>query len=267
MLMVIDIGNTNIKIGVVDLSSSEKFNLITGFRLTTKNNLTSDELGIWVKGILRDNSVRINPYKIKAIICASVVPKLNHTFSNMSNRYLEHTPYFISHKSNLGMKISYKHPSEIGADRLVNAVAVNEIYKAPAIIIDFGTATTFCALSKKKGYMGGVIVPGVLISQDALSSSAAKLPQIELVKPNKALGTSTKRSMASGAYYSAIGTIEKIYSLIKKEMNENNIKVIATGGLSNFIGQGTKVIDIVDPLLTVKGMKAIYEKNLDKFDN
>ncbi len=267
MLMAIDIGNTNIKIGVIDLDSGGGFNLITAFRLTTTHNLTSDELGIRIKSILRDNSNRINPYKMNAIICSSVVPKLNHTISNMSTRYLGHTPYFVTCETNLGMKISYPNPSEIGTDRLVNAVAVNELYGSPAIVIDFGTATTFSAISKDRGYLGGSIVPGVLISLDALSLRTAKLPQVELIKPEKALGDSTRVAMISGSYYAAIGSIEKICSLLKKEMNENNIKVVATGGLANFISQGTDVINFVDPLLPLKGMLEIYKKNLDKFEN
>ncbi|MFW5799337.1 MAG: type III pantothenate kinase [Spirochaetota bacterium] len=274
--MAIDIGNTNIKVGVIDLNSNkDKFNLVTGFRLTTTQNLTSDELGIRIKAILRDNINRVNPYKMNAILCSSVVPKLNHTIYNMSRRYLGHTPYFINTDYNLGMKISYSNPSEIGADRIVNAVAVNEIYQAPSIIIDFGTATTFCALSKGKGYLGGVIVPGLLISLDALSEKAAKLPQVELVHPSQVIGDSTREAMVSGAFYSTVGTIEKVCKLMKeeilekdkslKDMNPSEIKVVATGGIANFIAQKTELIDIVDPLLTLRGILEIYNKNLDRF--
>lgn len=265
MLMGIDVGNTNIKIGIIDTDKNGEFNLITGFRLTTKENLTSDELGIRVKTLLRDNSHRINPYKMDAIICSSVVPKLNHTISNMSVRYLGHIPYFINADSNLNMKISYEKPEEIGADRLVNAVAVNEIYKAPAIIIDFGTATTFCALSCDRGYLGGLIVPGVLISLDALSSKTAKLPQVELVHPQKSICSSTKEAISTGSYYSTIGTVEKICTLLKDEMGESDIKVVATGGVANFISKGTKMIDIVDPLLILKGMLQLYTLNKGNF--
>ncbi len=266
MLMAIDIGNTNIKIGVIELRSDEEFSLISGFRLTTSENYTSDELGIRVKSILRDNINRINPYKMSAIICSSVVPRLNHTITNMAVRYLGHTPYFIDYKSTLGIKINYESPPEIGADRLVNAVAVNELYDAPAIIIDFGTATTFCALSKDRGYLGGVIVPGVLISLNTLSKSTAKLPQVELTKPERTVGNSTKNAMVSGSYYSTIGTVEKICSNIKEEMNEPDIKVVATGGVANFISRGTKIIDFVDPLLTLKGMLEIYKMNRYRFE-
>ncbi len=268
MLMAIDIGNTNIKVGVVDTDTKEsEFNIQAGFRLTTSENYTSDELGIRVKTILRDNINRINPYKMNAIICSSVVPSLNHTITNMASRYLGHIPYFVTHKTNLGMNISYQNPEEIGADRIVNAVAVNKLYNAPAIIIDFGTATTFCALSKERGYLGGLIVPGVLISLDALSKKAAKLPQVELIKPDKVIGNSTRMAMVSGTYYSAIGGIERICLRIKEEMNEDNIQIIATGGLANFLSKEAKLFDIVDPFLTLKGILEIYKMNIDKFPN
>jgi type III pantothenate kinase len=268
MLMAIDVGNTNIKVGVVETETEDdEFNMLAGFRLTTSENYTSDELGIRVKAILRDNINRINPYKMNAIICSSVVPSLNHTITNMASRYLGHIPYFVTHQTKLGINISYQNPAEIGADRLVNAVAVNELYGVPAIVIDFGTATTFCALSKEKGYLGGLISPGVLISLDALSKKAAKLPQVELIKPDKVIGDSTRMAMISGAYYSAIGGIEKICSRIKEEMNEDNIKVIATGGLANFLSKETKLFDYVDPLLTLKGILKIYHMNRKKFPN
>ncbi len=268
MIMAIDVGNTNIKVGVIDSgSTAEEFKIQAGFRITTSKKYTSDELGIRIKTILRDNINRINPYKLDAIICSSVVPSINHTITNMAYRYLGHVPYFVDHTTNLGMNIHYPNLSEIGADRLTNAVAVNKIYKAPAIIIDFGTATTFCALSKTKGYLGGLIVPGVLIGLEALFTRTAKLPQIELVTPKSVIGKSTMDAMTNGTYYSAIGTVEKICDKIRKEMDEDNTKIVATGGLAKFLSTEEKLFDYIDPYLPFKGILEIYKLNKNKCHN
>lgn len=254
MLLVIDVGNTNIVLGVY-----EKNNLIKNWRLSTMHNRTSDEIGMMIVDLLKFDS--INPKSIDAVIISSVVPPVMFPLQNAIKKYINKDPLIVDSTINTGITIKYENPQEVGADRIVNAAAAYHEYKCNLIIIDFGTATTFCAISENAEYLGGVICPGIKISLDALFKSAAKLPKIELAKPDKVIGKTTITSMQSGLVYGYAGQIEYIVHNIKEEMGGKNIKVIATGGMATLIADATGVIDLIDQDLTLKGLKLIYDIN------
>ncbi len=257
MLLAIDIGNTNMVVGIYDLNKDDQ--LIASNRVGTHKRATSDELGVLLKSLLFHS--KINSSDISGIICSSVVPPINHAVQQMSEKFFHTKPLFVTHQIRTGITFNYPNPSEIGADRIVNAVAVHELYGGPAIIIDFGTATTFCVLSEKAEYMGGIIMPGLIMSMESLSQKASKLPNIELQKPDTLLGKSTSHAMCSGVYYGAVYMLEGMIEHLKQELSLNNCQVIATGGLSKLIQSGTHCIDVTDTLLTLKGLKIIYNKN------
>lgn len=256
MLLVIDVGNTNTAIGLYDGDT-----LVSDWRLATDRYRTADEWGQLLRSILHlDNRERA---QIHDIAIASVVPPLDSALARTCDRYFSIKPYFITHKSDLGLKILYRPPSEVGADRLVNAVAAIEGHGCPAIIIDFGTATTFDVVSCDKEYLGGVICPGIGISSNALFDKAAKLPRVDLIRPKKIVGTTTVKSMQSGLFFGYLEQIKGIISLIKEELSKETL-VIITGGLSRVfkddLGDGV----IQDETLTLEGLRLIYERNKDR---
>jgi type III pantothenate kinase len=254
MILVMDVGNTNITLGVYDGG-----NLVARWRTGTDKEKTSDEFGMFFVWILKNGNIDID--KIEGVIISSVVPPIMYSLEYAVKKYLKVDPIIIGPGVKTGINIKYENPREVGADRIVNAVAAYEIYKGPIIIVDFGTATTFCVISSKGEYMGGVICPGIKISAEALFQKAAKLPRIELVKPESVIGKNTVASMQSGIVYGYVGQVDYIVRRIKKEMNEEGIKVIATGGLARLIAPESETIDEVNGMLTLEGLRIIYEKN------
>lgn len=257
MVLLVDVGNTNIVLGVY----KDKENVMS-WRISTDSKKTSDEFGIQVMQLFTQSE--LNPKEVKGIIISSVVPNIMHSLENMIKKCFGINPLIVGPGIKTGINIKYDNPKEVGADRIVNAVAAHEIYKRDMIIIDFGTATTFCSVTKSANYLGGCIVPGVKISSDALFDRAAKLPRVELEVPENIICKNTISSMQAGIIYGYIGQVEYIVKKIKKEMMELGSEepfVIATGGLANLIANETNVIDKVDSSLTLEGLRIIYEKN------
>ena len=252
MLLVIDTGNTNTTLGVFD---GDK--LVTHWRLTTARVRTVDEYGVYARNLFEFAGI---DYKaITAIVIASVVPPLNYTLKRMSELYFNLTPLMIDHTTDLGLEILYHPPSDVGADRLVDAVAAIYKYGAPCIVVDFGTATTFNAIDSSSRYLGGVITPGVSISSEALFQRAARLPPVEIKRPQSVIGSSTVGSMQSGLYYGFVGLVDGILRRMLEELGTST-HVIATGGLASLIATGSELIESVDETLTLDGLRLIYER-------
>lgn len=257
MIFVLDAGNTNIVLGIF----KEK-ELILECRIGTDAKRTSDEYGIQVLELFKHNN--INPKDIEGVIISSVVPNIMYSIEHMIRKYFKINPIVVGPGVKTGINIKYDNPKSVGADRIVNAVAAHDIYRRPLVIIDFGTATTFCAVTKKGDYLGGSICPGIKISADALFEKAAKLPRIELIKPSHVICKNTVSSMQAGIVYGYIGQVDYIVSKIVEEMvelGEEEPYVIATGGLAGLIYQESTTIDEVSPFLTLEGLRTIYEKN------
>ena len=253
MLLVIDIGNTNITIGIYDQDE-----LVGTYRLTTKNQRTSDEFGFDLLMFLNASSIEVKD--IEDVIISSVVPKINYSFTNSIRKYFHKDPIFIGPGVKTGIDIRIDNPAALGADRLVDAAAAYYTYGGPCIVIDFGTATTYDVVSHKGEFLGGATAPGIGISAHALSSQAAKLPEIEIQKPEKIIAKNTIKSMQAGVVYGYIGQTEYIIQKIKEEYG-HDMKVISTGGLGRILSGQTELIDYYDPDLTFKGLKIIYDKN------
>jgi type III pantothenate kinase len=253
MLLTVDIGNSNIVLGVF-----QKKRLMGEWRISSQPHKTVDEYAIIMEDLFLLK--KILPGEINGVILSSVVPPLTPIFKEIAIKYFLSKPMVVTHQLNLGLTFQYENPGEIGADRIVNAVAGYQIYGGPLIIVDFGTATTFCSISKKGGYRGGVIAPGLNISAEALFQRAAKLPRIELIRPEKVIGKDTITSMRSGIIYGYAGLVEKVIERIKAETAEKP-RVIATGGLAGLIAPETSSIDKIHPHLTLEGLKIIYDLN------
>jgi len=254
MILVLDVGNTNITFGVYDGQE-----LVTTFRITTKIARTSDEYGILIRDLLHMND--INRADIEGSIVASVVPNIMHSLTGAMVRYIGSNPIVIGPGTKTGIQIKTKNPREIGADRVVDAVAAYEKYGGPILVLDFGTATTYDYVSADGSLMAGVTAPGVRISAAALSENAAKLPKIEIKKPKSILAGDTVTSMQAGVMYGQIGQTEYIIKQMKKETGCHDMKVVATGGLGRAISQETDSIDLYDQTLTLDGLRIIFEKN------
>ncbi len=254
MILVLDVGNTNITFGVY-----EGKELVTTFRITTKIARTSDEYGILIRDLLHMND--INRADIEGSIVASVVPNIMHSLTGAMVRYIGSNPIVIGPGTKTGIQIKTKNPREIGADRVVDAVAAYEKYGGPILVLDFGTATTYDYVSADGSLMAGVTAPGVRISAAALSENAAKLPKIEIKKPDSILAGDTVTSMQAGIMYGQIGQTEYIIKQMKKETGCHDMKVVATGGLGRAISQETDSIDLYDQTLTLDGLRIIFEKN------
>ena len=252
MLLVIDVGNTNIVLGIF-----KDQELVDHWRVSTDRLRTTDEYGVLIRHLFYLNGV--NSEEIDAIIISSVVPPVMPTLERMCQRYFGLTPLVIGPGVKTGMDIKYDNPREVGADRIVNAVAAYEKFGGPVIIIDFGTATTFCAVDKKGTYLGGAICPGIGISTDALVQRTAKLPRIEVVQAEKVICRNTVESMQAGVFYGFVGQVDGIVSRMRKELG-CKAKVVATGGLA-VVAPATDAIDVVEPMLTLEGLKIIYDRN------
>ena len=254
MLLVFDVGNTNMVIGAYEGKT-----LIKNWRICTDIHKTSDEYGMLINNLLAYDKIDLK--SIDDIIISSVVPNVMHALENFCIKYCDKKPMIVGPGIKTGLNIKYDNPKQVGADRIVNAVAGIEKYGSPLIIVDFGTATTFCAISEKTEYLGGTICPGLKISSEALFNGAAKLPRVELTKPGKTICKSTVEAMQAGIIYGYVGQVEKIISMMKKELGSEDIKVIATGGLSSLIHSETDSIDYIDKFLTLEGLRLIHAKN------
>ena len=252
MLLTVDIGNTNITLGVF-----EGKKLRTTFRMTTIQTRTSDEYGMVMCELLEHNQVKVG--EITDVIVASVVPNVMHSLTS-ANKYFNTKPIIIEAGVKTGIRVTSKNPRQVGADRIVDAAAVYELYGGPAIVIDYGTATTFDLVDSDGTFTACVIAPGIRTSAQAMWSMAAKLPEFEIKKPKSILAQDTIACMQAGLVYGQIGQTEYIVKQMKKEFGKENIKVVATGGLGRIIEKETNAIDIYDPMLTLQGMRLIFEK-------
>lgn len=253
MLLVIDVGNTNITFGVF-----EGEQIVSTFRMTTKLPRTSDEYGIHLRSMLMTNNIRLE--EIEDVIVASVVPKVMHSLLSAIIKYLDKQAIIVEPGVKTGIRVVTANPQQIGADRIVDAAAAYEIYGGPVFVIDFGTATTYDFIDETGAFVSGVTAPGIQISAKALWEDAAKLPEIEIRKPESILAKETVSSMQAGLVYGQIGQTEYIIKHTKKETGLKDLKVVATGGLGRIIAKETKYIDVYDPNLTLQGLRIIYNK-------
>lgn len=253
MLLAIDIGNTNLTFGVFNGNS-----ILHTFRLTTSLPRTSDEFGVQILEQLSHKDVRADD--IGGVIICSVVPKVMYSLTSGIRKYLNCDPMIVGQGTKSGIRIATTNPMEIGADRVVDAVGAYFLYGGPVIVIDYGTATTYDLVSEDGAFVAGVTAPGIRISAKALWSNAAKLPEIEIIKPESILAKTTITSMQAGLVYGTIGQAEYIIEQLKKQSGYSGIKVVATGGLGRIISEGTDKIDIYDSELTLQGMRLIFER-------
>lgn len=254
MILVIDIGNTNVVFGVF----TEGGELINYWRKGSMVANSADEVGLFIKQLLLYEGIEVQD--IQDIIIASVVPNTLYSITHMVQKYFGLEPFILTSDAKINFTIDYENPKQLGADRIANVVGAIEKYEPPFIIVDMGTATTFCAVSKDCRYLGGSIVPGITIAMDALYARAAQLTRIELERAERYISTNTQDSMQSGAYFGYIGQIEKIIVGMKEEMGED-ATVIATGGLSTLVENDLKKFDVVDKLITLEGLYHIFRLN------
>lgn len=259
MLLAIDVGNTNMMLGVY----SEK-ELKMCWRISTNRGQTDDEYGVIIRNLFQQNGLLAEC--IKAIIISSVVPPLRYPLEKMCEKYFQISPLIVGPGIKTGLNILMDNPREVGADRVVNSVAAIELYGGPLIIVDFGTATTFCAISGKGDYLGGAIAPGIGISTEALFQKAAKLPRVELVNPQKVIGKDTISSMQSGIIYGFVGQVDGIVKRMIREFPQKPF-VVATGGLAGLIAKESETIEEVNYFLTLEGLRIIYMKNVSPKKN
>lgn len=255
MLLVIDVGNTNTSLGVYRGSE-----LVAHWRLTTNRARTVDEYGVHARNLFEFAGLDFKA--ISAIAIASVVPPLNYTLKTMAETYFKLSPVFVDSETDTGLTILYEPASDVGADRIVDAVAAIEKYGAPCIIVDFGTATTFDVINEKGEYLGGVITPGIMISSDALFERAAKLPRVDIKRPQRVVGSSTTTALQSGLYHGYTALVDGVLRKIVDEVGGAGKapRVIATGGLASLIATGSEYIEEVDETLTLDGLRLIYER-------
>ena len=259
MLLAFDVGNTNIVMGVFDDGK-----MITSWRLETDYNKSADEYGMIVNQLFSYEGLKVTD--VNDVIISTVVPSVLYTLQHLSQKYFHRRAIVIGPGIKTGLVIKYDNPKQVGSDRIVNAVAAHAKYSGPLIIIDFGTATTFCAISAEAEYLGGTIAPGLKISSEALFEKTAKLPKVELEEPGHVICRNTINSMQSGLVYGHMGMVDYVVRKMKKELQEYEgseceVKVIATGGLAALIDAGIDCIDHVDKMLTLEGLRLIYEKN------
>lgn len=257
MLLAIDVGNTNITLGVHDREE-----WIGNFRLTTKTPRTSDEYGLFIISMLGSKDIRVED--IADVIVSSVVPNIMYSLVNGIKKYIGKEPMIIGPGIKTGIAIHTDDPREVGADRIVDAAGAFYEYGGPVLVIDFGTATTYDVVSDKGVFEVAVTSPGIKITANALWNKAAKLPEIEIKKPDSILAKNTVTSMQAGLVFGYIGQVEYIVKKIKEEMNRPHMKVVATGGLARILADETDVIDIYDRELTFKGLKFIYDRNKNR---
>jgi len=256
MLLVIDVGNTNTVLGVY-----EGKKLLAHWRLTTEHSQTVDEYGILARNLLA--LAGLDASKIDGVIIASVVPPLNATLKEMAERYFRTAPLFVEPGIKTGIRIRYDNPQEVGADRIVNAVAAYEKYGGPCIVVDFGTAITFDAISRQGDYLGGIIAPGIGVSAEALFTRTARLPRVSLQPPPKLIGTNTIASIQSGLYHGFLALVDGVLAQMKAELGKDT-KAIATGGEAQLVASNARQLDLVDEFLTLDGLRILYARNLPR---
>ena len=254
MILALDIGNSNIKAALFEGLEQKTY-----FRISCDRNKSSDEYGVTLLSMLRHAGY--SPKDVTGIVFSSVVPTINFTIEHMCRNYFDIDPMSVQPGIKTGINIKYENPRELGSDRIANAVAAYELYGGPCITIDFGTATSLGAINEKGEFLGGAICPGIKLAVEALSERTAKLPRIELTKPETVIGKNTVHCMQSGIVYGYIGQIEYLVRRMKAEIGSDKTKVIATGGLAVLVAEESNAIDVLDGLLTLKGLRLIYEKN------
>lgn len=254
MLLAIDVGNTNTTIGLF-FRHSLKFSWV----ISTDPNRTSDEIGILFLSLFQQAKEDI--HSVRDVIISSVVPPVMNSLTGAVKKYIQKEPIIVGPGIKTGINIKYENPREVGADKIVNAVGAVKLYGAPVIIVDFGTATTFCAVNSNRDYLGGVICPGIRISAEALFEKASKLPRVEIAEPSNVIGKNTVASIQAGLFYGYIGQVEYLVEKIKNEMKEDNIKVVATGGLAKLIASRCRCVDEINRMLTLEGLKEVYYLN------
>lgn len=257
MLLTFDVGNSNIVMGVFDGDV-----LVTNWRMATDHNKSADEIGMLIAQLFSYEGLDMGT--VEDVIISSVVPHVMYSLQHMAQKYFNKEAIVIGPGIKTGMNIKYDNPRQVGADRIVNAVAGFKKYGGPLILVDFGTATTFCAVSANCEYLGGAILPGIKISADALYERAAKLTRVELIKPDKVICKNTTQSIQAGIIYGYVGSVDYIVSKMKEELGGGEIRVIATGGLSTLIATESQEIEIVDKFLTLEGLNFIYQLNRPK---
>ena len=254
MLLAIDVGNSNITLGLYDGPAPGP-----RWRLATVHNRTADEYGMLLDDLLEHAGFEVDV--VDAVVMASVVPPLTGVLEEAAKRYLGRAPLVVDAGVKTGVRIRYDDPKQVGADRVVDAVAIRHLYGGPACCVDFGTATTFDAISAEGDYLGGAIAPGIGIAADALFQRAAKLPRVDLVRPPSPIGKNTVHSIQSGLLFGYVSLVEGMVARFRKELGPG-MKVVATGGLAETIAKETPVIDVVAPWLTLDGLRLVYEMNL-----
>lgn len=253
MLLCIDIGNTNTVVGVY-----RGEDLVAHWRFSTDHHKMPDEYGILLMSMFGHRGLQVSD--IQGVVLASVVPPISEMILEMIDEYIGVAPLVVDAGVKTGISVRYDSPRDVGADRIVNVAAAYRQYGGPACIVDFGTGTTFDALSAKGDYLGGAIAPGIRVAAEALFLRASKLPRIDLQAPKRAIGTNTPDAMRSGILYGYVGLVEGMVARFRRELGEG-MRVIATGGLANVIAAQTSVIEVVDPWLTLKGLRLIYALN------